>query len=74
MGNVLNILILSQRSLRSNPCVIIFFASSVAGIIAILSGLISRVLSGVITDLSSTINWICKVVLFYSHPEQQHFG
>lgn len=69
VGNILNILILSQRSLRSNPCVIIFLASSFTGIVAILSGLTSRVLSGVSTDLSATVNWICKFrgfVLFTS--------
>ena len=69
VGNVLNILVLSQRPLRSNPCVAIFLASSTAGIIAILSGLTSRVLSGVTVDLSGTINWICKVrgfILFAS--------
>ncbi|CAF1457964.1 unnamed protein product [Rotaria sordida] len=60
VGNILNILVLSQRSLRSNPCVIIFLGSSTAGIIAILSGLTSRVLSGVASDLSATVNWICK--------------
>lgn len=59
-GNTLNILVLSQRALRSNPCVIIFLASSAAGSIAILSGLTSRVLSGVTVDLSATVNWICK--------------
>ncbi|CAF3484403.1 unnamed protein product [Adineta steineri] len=61
VGNTLNILILSQRTLRSNSCVIIFLASSAAGIIAILSGLTSRVISGVTVDLSSTISWICKL-------------
>ncbi|CAF1159557.1 unnamed protein product [Adineta steineri] len=61
VGNTLNILILSQRTLRSNSCVIIFLASSTAGIIAILSGLTSRVISGVTVDLSATISWICKL-------------
>ena len=42
VGNILNILVLSQRTLRPNPCVIIFLGSSTAGIIAILSGLTSR--------------------------------
>ena len=60
LGNILNIIILSQRSFRSNPCVIIFLGSSAAGIITILSGLTSRVLSGITADLSGTINWICK--------------
>lgn len=68
-GNLLNILILSQKQLRSNPCIMIFIASSIAGIVAIVSGLTSRVLSGVTTDLSATINWICKLrgfILFAS--------
>ncbi|CAF3202283.1 unnamed protein product [Rotaria socialis] len=60
-GNILNILILSQRPLRTNSCAIIFFGSSTAGIIAIVSGLVSRVLSGVTTDLSATVNWICRL-------------
>ena len=69
VGNVLNILVLSQRPLRSNPCVTIFVASSTAEMIAILSGLTSRVLSGVTVDLSGTNNWICKLrgfILFAS--------
>ncbi|CAF3734888.1 unnamed protein product [Rotaria socialis] len=69
VGNILNILILSQRSLRKNPCVIIFLGSSIVGIIAIVSGLVSRVLSGVTADLSATVNWICKLrgfILFSS--------
>lgn len=61
VGNILNILTLCQRSLRSNPCVIIFLGSSTTGIIAIVSGLTSRVLSGVTVDLSATVNWICKL-------------
>lgn len=61
VGNTLNILVLSQKPLRSNPCVIIFLASSAAGIIAILSGLTSRVLSGIGADLSATVSWICKL-------------
>jgi competence protein ComGC len=69
VGNLLNIIVLSQRSLRSNPCVTIFIASSAAGIVAILSGLTSRVLSGVAVDLSATVSWICKMrgfILFAS--------
>ena len=69
VGNILNIFVLAQRPLRSNPCVAVFLASSTAGIIAILSGLTSRVLSGVTVDLSATVNWICKLrgfVLFAS--------
>ena len=61
VGNILNILVLSQRSLRSNPCAILFFGSSVAGLISIISGLPSRMLNGVAVDLADTIRWICKL-------------
>ena len=69
LGNILNILVLSRRPLRSNPCVIHFLASATAGTIAILSGLTSRVFSVVTSDLSATFNWICKLrgfILFTS--------
>ena len=69
LGNVLNVFILSKRSVRSNTCVIIFISSSVTGILAVLSGLTARILSNWGLDLSSTIPWICKArgfVLFVS--------
>jgi hypothetical protein len=65
IGNILNILILSQRSLRSNTCVIIFIASSISGIIAILSGLIPRVLSYWDLDISEDVRWLCKCRTFF---------
>jgi hypothetical protein len=45
IGNFLNVLVLSQRTLRKNPSAAFFLASSVAGIIVILSGIISQMLS-----------------------------
>jgi len=60
IGNILNILLLSHRSLRSNTCVTIFIGSSITGTITILSGLISRVTTIWIVDLTDTIHWICK--------------
>jgi hypothetical protein len=68
IGNLLNILVLSQRSLRSNPSAVFFLASSLAGIIVIISGLISRMMSGYGLDLTLTIDWICKIrnVVLYS--------
>jgi hypothetical protein len=67
-GNFLNILVLRQRSLRSNPSAVFFLASSLAGIIVILSGLTSRMMSGYDLDLTLTIGWICKIrnVVLYS--------
>jgi hypothetical protein len=64
VGNILNILILSQRPLRSNTCVIIFLASSIAGIITILSGIPDRILSHWDADISDTVRWVCKLRIF----------
>ncbi|CAF4016287.1 unnamed protein product [Adineta steineri] len=67
--NILNCLALSQRPLRSNPCVFFFLTSSIASIITLISGVLVRLLSGWSADLTNTINWLCKVrvyVLFNS--------
>lgn len=68
VGNLLNILVLSHRALRSNPSTLFLLISSIAGLIAILSGLTSRMMSGYATDLTSTVDWICKLrnVILYS--------
>ncbi|CAF0986681.1 unnamed protein product [Adineta steineri] len=71
IGNILNCLALSQRPLRSNPCVFFFLTSSIASIITLISGVLVRLLSdwSLSLDLTNTINWLCKVrvyVLFNS--------
>lgn len=66
-GNCLNILVLSQRTLRSNPSAVSFLVSSLAGVIVIISGQTSRMMSGYNMDLTLTVDWICKIrnVVFY---------
>ena len=69
VGNLLNCLILSQRPLRTNPCIFLFLISSIAGLISILSGLTTRMLAGYAIDLTNTNNSLCKLrafVLFVS--------
>jgi hypothetical protein len=61
IGNILNILVLSQRTLRPNPCAFLFLASSVASLVAIISGLFSRATSGWTVDLTNTITWLCQL-------------
>lgn len=61
IGNTLNVFVLSQQTLRSNPSAIYFNISSIAGIIVILSGLTSRMLSSYAIDLTLTVGWICKL-------------
>jgi hypothetical protein len=64
VGNVLNILVLSQRFLRTNSCALLFLFSSLANLLAICTGLIPRILSSGSMDLTSTIGWICKCHTF----------
>jgi hypothetical protein len=69
IGNILNTFVLSQRELRTNPCSLLFLISSISNLVAILSGLTSRMLSGWALDLTNTIDWLCKLrafVLFVS--------
>jgi len=60
-GNALNVLVFGQQPLRSNPSAAFFVISSIAGLIAILSGLTSRMMAGYIVDLTNTVKWICIV-------------
>lgn len=64
VGNVANILVLSQRSLRSNPCAYLFLFSSISNFIAILFGLVSRFLSTWSMDLTATNQFLCKFRAF----------
>ncbi|CAF1221876.1 unnamed protein product [Rotaria sp. Silwood1] len=61
IGNILNVLILSQKQFRSNPCAVLFLFSSVVNFIAIVSGLLSRILSDWGADLTATTRVFCKL-------------
>ncbi|CAF4602745.1 unnamed protein product [Rotaria sp. Silwood2] len=61
MGNLLNVFVLNQPTLRLNISALFFNFSSIAELLAIFSGLIAQMLSGYVADLSATIGWICKV-------------
>ncbi|CAF2408571.1 unnamed protein product [Rotaria sp. Silwood2] len=64
IGNILNILVLSQRSLRSNPCAWLFLISSLANFIALLSGLTTRIISNWTDDVTDIVPWLCKLRVF----------
>lgn len=64
IGNLLNIAVLSQRTLRSNPCAFLFLTSSIASLIAIFSGLFTRTTAGWTVDLTSSITWLCQLRTF----------
>ncbi|CAF3069330.1 unnamed protein product [Rotaria sp. Silwood2] len=64
VGNLLNCLALSQRTLRSNPCALLFLASSIASLITLISGVTVRLLAGWTIDLTDTVGWLCKFRIF----------
>lgn len=61
VGNILNILTLSQKRLREIPCVFLFLVSSIFSLISVDLGLITRLLSGFAADPTYTIAWFCKL-------------
>jgi hypothetical protein len=64
VGNLFNMLVLSQRTLRSNPCAWLFLVSSIAYCINIVSSLIPRLLSTWNADIESTNQVLCKLRVF----------
>ncbi|CAF1200293.1 unnamed protein product [Rotaria sp. Silwood1] len=60
VGNILNCLVLSQRTLRSNTCALLFLVSAFIDLISILIGVPTRILAGWHQDPTTTISWICK--------------
>jgi hypothetical protein len=64
IGNILNLFIFSRPKHRTNPCAIYFFYASIAGLIALYSGLISRVFAGFSLDESATTQGLCPLRAF----------
>ena len=64
IGNIINVLVLSQRPLRSNPCAWLLLVSSIVYSISILTGLLPRFLSTWNADVSSTNQVLCKIRIF----------
>ncbi|CAF3657382.1 unnamed protein product [Rotaria sp. Silwood1] len=64
IGNVLNLFIFHQPKHRTNPCAVYFYYASIAGLIALYSGLISRVFATFSLDMSATDATICKLRAF----------
>ena len=64
LGNIINCLVLSRRTLRRNSCAFLFLVSSVASLVSILAGLTTRMLAGWAADLTSTIDVLCQLRAF----------
>ncbi|CAF3476751.1 unnamed protein product [Rotaria socialis] len=64
VGNILNCLVLYQKTLRYNTCAAYFLLSSFIDLISILSGIPTRILATWHFDPTSTIDLICKLRVF----------
>ena len=65
-GNVLNILIFTRRSLRTNPCSFYFLISSINNLFVLYVALLTRLLSsGWKIDPSNTNLALCKLRIFF---------
>ncbi|CAF1371450.1 unnamed protein product [Didymodactylos carnosus] len=65
IGNVSNLIVFLQRPLRSNPCSIYFFSSSISGLVALYSGLITRILATYRLDPTNKSSPLCKIRSFF---------
>lgn len=61
IGNLLNILVLSKKTLRKNSCSWLFLVSSIANLFAIVAGLTTRSLSTWAADPTATNAALCKL-------------
>ncbi|UJR17597.1 hypothetical protein I4U23_004493 [Adineta vaga] len=64
IGNIGNILVLSQKPLRSNPCTWLFLISSISSLMTVLAGVTPRFLSTWSADLTNTNQFLCKLRIF----------
>ncbi|CAF0845373.1 unnamed protein product [Rotaria sordida] len=64
IGNILNCFVLSQSTLRLNPCAYLFLISSIANMISIIFGLTTRILAGWNMGLTDTYSLSCKIRAF----------
>ena len=64
LGNILNLIIFRRPKHRTNPCAVYFYYASVAGLIALYSGLLSRIFAGFSLDASATTEGLCQMRAF----------
>ncbi|CAF1365978.1 unnamed protein product [Adineta steineri] len=64
VGNTLNIFVLTQRTLRSVPCIFLFLISSIANLISIIIGLTPRIAATWELDITATYDIPCKLRAF----------
>lgn len=67
IGNLLNLYILSQKSLRANSCSFYFLSSTIANLVSLWCGLFTRLLSGYYIDPTGLNNVFCKFRYFITY-------
>jgi hypothetical protein len=63
-GNLLNCLIFSQKTFRTNSCAYLFLVSAIVDVICLIFGLSTRILAAWSMDPTARIDWICKLRVF----------
>ena len=59
IGNIFNLFIFRRPKHRTNPCAVYFYYAAIAGLIALYSGLLSRIFAGFGRDASATTEGLC---------------
>ncbi len=67
LGNALNLYILTQKSLRLNSCSFYFLSSTIANLICLWCGLLTRLLSGYNLDPTAWNSIVCKFRYFITY-------
>ena len=67
IGNLLNLYILSQKSLRANSCSFYFLSSTIANLVCLWCGLFTRMLSGYSLDPAGINDIACKFRYFITY-------
>jgi hypothetical protein len=74
--NLLNCLVLTQRTLRTNPCSVYFLAANLLNLISFVTAFTPRTINGWNTgiDLSETVSALCQLVVFVIFTSRSMFA
>jgi hypothetical protein len=67
IGNILNILVFTRKTFRNNICVAYFLASTIFDSLAIVVGLLPRLLNGFSADPTQYSSVLCKLRFFITY-------
>ncbi|CAF1577211.1 unnamed protein product [Adineta ricciae] len=67
IGNILNVFILTRQSLRTNSCAFYFLSSTLANILCLWTGLLTRLLSGYNLDPTAWSTVVCQIRFYITY-------